>query len=218
MIARNAADQSLHTSDRSLFIPSAPHPTLENFERLAVNIDVEPITEALHLQRDLYKEITARQQTPGSPHSDTETIFIRWAKSLTIEAAFTEIEAVDYPALKRLPEIRPLIDEVLKVTKAEELGRVLVVSLKPGGFIVPHADEGAYADHYERFHLSIQSKLGNRFFSETFQECGEFVHMKPGEIWWFNHKRPHWVINQSDAPRIHLIVDAVAPRFRRERI
>ena len=38
--------------------------------------------------------------------------------------------------------------------------------------------------------------------------CGtEQVHMSPGEVWCFNHKNWHWVQNDSDFARIHLVID-----------
>jgi Aspartyl/Asparaginyl beta-hydroxylase len=79
----------------------------------------------------------------------------------------------------------------------------MLVRLKAGGAITPHVDEGAYAQHYARFHLPIDSTAACRFF------CGdESVHMAPGEFWWFDHQREHSVVN--DGPdRVHLILDLV---------
>lgn len=191
---------------------------LQNFALLKSGVDVSPLLAALERKKNLFDEITARQTTPGSPHRYTRAIFLRWAKSQTIDAAFTEIEAIDYPALEELPEARPLIIEILKNAESRELGRVLIVELQPGGYIERHSDEGDVADHYERFHLPLFSEEGNWFFSHIHgTESREAVHMKPGEIWWFNHKSDHELENRSHTPRLHLIVDCVAPAFRRER-
>lgn len=189
----------------------------ENFALLKSRVDVYPLLKAVERNHNLYGQITARQETPGSPHGDTKAIFLRWSRELSIRAAFEDIEAVDFPAFFQLPEARDLIAEVVKATGATKLGRVLITSLKPDGVILPHADEGAVADHYERFHVVLKSEPGNFFYSQISDNKGEYVHMKEGEIWWFNHKRPHWVENNSDCERVHLIVDAVAPAYRRER-
>jgi hypothetical protein len=188
--------------------------------RLMKGLDVRPLERALEREEALFKEITARQDTAGSYHQDTETIFIRWTKEQTVYAAFNDLVAVDYPAVKNLPELtRPLVQimQTLQVRRAEDIGRILIVRFKPKGFIAPHIDEGAYADHYERVHLSITSEPGNHFMVESDPDRGEFVHMEPGSLYWFNHKKKHSVVNFSDKPRIHMIVDAVIPALRRER-
>lgn len=189
----------------------------ENLKRLAHGIDTKPLLEAIERQPDLWKEITDRQDTPGSPHRDTECIFLRWCETKSIEAAFTEIPAIDYPAYEKLPQARLLVETVLQVTGATKLGRVLIAKLNPAGSIEKHADEGAYADCYERFHVALESEPGNTFFVEDREHYGEFAEMQAGELWYFNHKKPHHVFNGSALPRIHLIVDAVAPKFRKER-
>jgi len=192
-----------------------------NLERIATGLNVKPLQEALERQSHLWLEETTRQEYPGSAHRDTRCIFLRWARSRTVEAGFTEIPAVNYPAMNKFPEVSPILVEASIFLdfhfEASKVGRIIITELKPGGFIDPHVDEGAYADHYERFHIVVKSKEGNRFFVEDKPEVGEFAHMREGELWWFNHKKRHYVFNGSNEPRIHLIVDAVVPAFRRER-
>lgn len=168
--------------------------------------------EEVARQPELFYEITARQDYAGAYHQDTETIFLRWCRSQTVEAAFTEIEAVDYPSLKKLPSAKELMWSADHLVHGLEIGRMILVKFKPGGVIRPHIDEGPYADYYERFHISIDSEVGNCFMVD-----GRYVHMKPGELWWFNHKKTHSVINFSSTPRLHLIIDIKAPMYRRER-
>lgn len=185
---------------------------MQNFQRLTTGLPVAALNAAIGRQPELWAEITDRQSYDGSAHRATETIFLRWCKGQTLEAAFTEIPAIDYPATVKLPGAYSLIQEAMKKIGSTELGRVLIVSLKPKGMITAHVDEGAYADHYERFHLVLEAEVGNCFFCDD-----EMVEMKPGELWNFDHKKSHWVWNDSDNPRVHLIIDAVAPDFRRER-
>lgn len=84
----------------------------------------------------------------------------------------------------------------------------MVVRLAPGGAIDPHWDAGGYAAAFSRFHLVMDSEDGNTF------HCGtESVHMRPGELWWFNHREQHQVFNHSGAWRTHLIIDLAAPDF-----
>ncbi len=187
-----------------------------SFECLSSDLDVRPLLRSLEANIKLWDQFTARQTTPGTPHIDTRAIFLRWAAAQTIEAAFNDLEAIDYPAFAHLPEARDLVGLTAQFAGAKQVGRILIVSLKPGGRITPHADEGAYADHFERFHLSLQSDYGNQFHVGG-PSVYETAEMKPGDLWWFNHKRTHWVENRSNRERIHLIMDMVAPHFRVER-
>jgi len=183
-----------------------------NFIRVSAGADVRHLLYSLSRQPEIWNEITARQSFEDSPHKDTECIFLRWASDPNPEAAFTDLVAVDYLALRKLPEFRSAVSQVYSEVQGTKLGRAILVKLKPGGVIIPHADEGAYADHYERFHLVLDSEVSTTFYCD-----GESVEMRPGEVWWFNHKLEHWVINPTTQSRTHLIVDAVAPKYRRER-
>lgn len=189
----------------------------ENFALIKSRVDVYPLLKAIERNAHLFDKITGRQDTPGSPHSDTKAIFLRWCKDLTVEAVFNDLEAVDREEFSEISEAREIVAEVVKTVGATKLGRVLITTLKPNGSILPHADEGAVADHYERFHVVLKSEPGNFFYSQISKSSGEYLHMKAGEVWWFNHKRPHWLENNSEQDRIHLIIDAVAPKYRRER-
>lgn len=189
----------------------------DSFQQISKGLPVQDLIRAIQTRDSFWARRTERQDTPGSPHHDTETIFLRWANTQTILAAFTEIEAVDYPEYDFLPEARPLVNRCLDLVSASQLGRVILTKLHPGGFIDQHIDEGAYADHYERFHVPLTSEAGNHFTVLAPSGVIEDVHMKPGELWCFNHKRMHSVVNRSDEERIHLIIDAVAPAYRKER-
>lgn len=185
---------------------------MHDFQCLSKGLDVSPLVEALNRNKALWTEITGRQDYEGSAHQDTSSIFLRWCKGLDINAAFTEIPAFNFPAMGKLAEAHELINYTLRRVSAAQLGRVLIVNLRQGGAIAPHADEGAYADHYERFHIALDSKPGNVFSTEH-----ETVEMKTGELWWFNHKEKHQVQNLSGCDRLHMIIDCVAPMYRRER-
>lgn len=187
------------------------------FDRIHNGIDVRPLLRAVENNSKLWDQITARQDHPQSCHRDTRAIFLRWCKDISVETVFTDLVAVDYPALDVLGDARELIGLVAGLTKAERVGRVMITALKPGGCIIPHPDEGTYADHYERFHLVLHSDQGNLFTCQHDDSWYETVQMKAGELWTFNHKNVHHVLNGSRTDRIHMIIDAVAPLYRRER-
>lgn len=159
-----------------------------------------------------------RNQYQGSAHGDAKTIIIRWAdlseEDDPIAASFRSLNIIDQPMAEQLmPEVGDAVMAVLEaVSPVVRLGRVMLTKLPPGGKIDPHVDEGIYADHHSRFHLCLQGDKGNTFV------CGkETYHPENGAAFWFNHKRQHSVSNQGSIERIHLIVDAVTPRFTKLR-
>lgn len=196
--------------------------TSELIKLLAKDIPVEAIVKRLEADPKLWRENTWRQdyvvqfERPISPQEDTEAVMFRWAPENTIESVRDSLNVVMNRNVLNIPEILPIIEKCIEAAGARELGRVFVAKLKPGGRVIPHQDYGMYADHFERFHLVLSSDKGNEFFVE---ENGhkESAHMSPGQFFWFAHRATHWAVNNSERPRMHLIMDMVAPKYRRER-
>lgn len=182
-----------------------------NFSKVASGIDTKPVLASVTEHADLWSADTRRQDFPGSPHRATQVIHIRQQPTETPEAVFSELEADDTLAAHLMLEaLFPTMKSILDaIGERGDIGRVMITRLPPGGQIEKHTDEGTYADHYDRFHLCLQADEDARFM------CGgDLVGMQPGELWWFNHKKPHQVYNDGKVERIHLIVDVQAPAYR----
>lgn len=196
----------------------------ELIKLLDYNIPVSDLVSVVDGDRNLWKENTWRQdyvvklERPISPQQDTEAVMFRWAPKNTIESVRDSLNIVDHPNLFKIQQINPILYRCLKMAGATEVGRVFIAKLKPGGVVIPHQDYGMYADHFERFHLVLSSDEGNVFFVQDTYGNRESKHMKPGELYWFNHKETHWAKNESSRPRMHLIIDAVSKKHRRERV
>jgi len=113
--------------------------------------------------------------------------------------------AVWYPAASKLPEVKPLVLNLMRYLDAYSVGRILITRIAPGGRILPHADvDGDYVhlDDISRYHLIVQGLAGSMF------RCGdETVRMQTGDVWWFDAHIEHDVTNNSADDRIHLIAD-----------
>lgn len=178
---------------------------MNNFKLIKHGIDVQPILAALEANPHMWNLLTIRQNFPGSAHKDTENIFIRGPKDFTVEDYFYDLGAYDYPHAHKLADVLVLpFAHLFHEMHIQELGRIIIVKLAPGGHIDEHIDEGDYADYYERFHICLTGEEGS-----TLTAGDETQHFAPGECWWFNHKLPHYADNKSDVPRIHIIFDAV---------
>lgn len=185
-----------------------------SFIKIKDDLNIKPLVHELDLNVHLWSQITDRQDYEGSAHKETQAIFLRWCKGNSLEEAFADLEAVDYPALKALPSARILIGEFLKITRAQRLGRCLLTLLPAGSRIEAHVDEGVYADSYQRFHLCLMNFHDSNFYCQKNEIYGEFVNMSGGQLWWFNHKQRHWVNNDSAYPRVTMIIDAVVPEYK----
>jgi len=185
---------------------------------LKSGLPTEALLAKVKAEPHRWGEHTWRQNVPGSPQRDTEVIYFRYARAEEMHEVRDLPHVANYPAITDFKkELEPLVTEALKIIGAKEWGRTFLVKLRPGGVVTPHIDEGGYADKFERFHICLQSDLHFKF---SVQDNGGEVHsvnMQPGELWFFNHKLAHWAENPGRIARISLILDAVAPEFRRER-
>ena len=181
------------------------HTQESNFVRIAEGLDVEPLLELLDAKPELWKEIDIRQKFTNSPHKDTESIYVRGPLKLSAYYVLWDTGSYDYPCMEYLkPALVPLMRPILEQLEVKEMGRVLIVNLKPSGHVIKHNDQGTYADHYSRFHLVLRS---NQWCSQT---CGDQMQkFEAGEVWWFNHKKLHTADNVGMTDRVHLIFDCV---------
>lgn len=190
---------------------------MKNFMKLA-QVDVTPLMLAIRRRPELWKEDSFLRHYPQGPFGETESIMLRFPKiadfskdksgrkmekyKANLLPGFDQHENEDKPPFKSLTEARPIIFALMAMTQGERLGRVMVNKIAPGGRIFPHADTPVHADYYSRFHVVLQSQPGVVF------RCGdESVYMATSEVWWFNNKLEHEVINNSADDRIHMIVD-----------
>ncbi len=182
-----------------------------NFEKQLTEINDNAGLFASELEADF------RQDFDASPFKDAPCIICRMSYDAIemegdkpteaelvkhlVEKGLTNLQAFDTEQYDELTEVRRAVTMLSQALASEQIGRVLVARLKPGGHISPHKDYGPYHDHYDRFHLCVSGD-GCLF------RCGqETVKMLPGEIWWFHNNDEHEVWNHSEEPRDHIIVD-----------
>lgn len=184
--------------------------------KIAERLPVGSLVRAIDCRPDLWKQNTWRQDDAWG-QQDTEAIMFRWANGNGFDKVRDSISVVETGLFEEIPEAFPIIEEALAHIEATELGRVFVVKLKPDGRVYPHADVGVYSDKFERFHICLQAEEGFQYYTQhpmgPVQVCG----MAPGDLWWFNHKRVHWAYNGGETDRISIVLDCVAPKWKRKR-
>lgn len=181
---------------------------MKNFQRVMAGVDVSAAHNAVMRNPDLWDQHTLRTTHPGTPHTEVSDIWLRFSDEVQAEAkgliagVIDEHESINFPAMRELPQLRPLIFGLMAKVEGERLGRVLVTKLKPEGKIEPHIDGGSHAAYYDRFHIVLHAEPNSLFGAGD-----ETVEMRTGEIWWFDNSATHWVRNNSKDDRVHLIVD-----------
>jgi len=176
---------------------------MNNFYKLAENMDINPLMLALKSNSDLWNENKLRTEHEGTAHSQVSDIWLRFNEVIGVgESVIDDKECVNYAAIYRLPDARNLILWLMGRVGGERLGRCLITELKPGKKILPHVDMGAPAEYYERYHVVLSGHKGS-----IFRAGDEQVTMLTGEVWWFDNKQEHEIINNSAEDRIHMIID-----------
>lgn len=175
------------------------------FERLAADLPVAPVLQELDAHPELWGQYTERTSAPGSPHADSQDIWLRFRdrSELTEPARYGEPHfPVWYPAAALVPSIKPLIHDLMHYVKAVALGGCMLTRLPPGGRILPHVDDGWHALHYNtKAYIILRANPG------CLNHCGnEMALMAAGEAWLFNNLVLHSVENWGGTERVAAII------------
>ena len=175
---------------------------MRGFCKIFEGLDVVPLLAALAAKPNLWNANPLRTQFPGSPHAAVDDIWLFFNDVTDAAAVVDDIAVRPYPGWHELPQARHLIFDLMRRVSGIQLGRVLITRLPPGATIPEHADMGAPAEYFERFHIALQSQPGC-----LFNVGEEVIQFSMGECWWIDNRQPHSVVNNSADDRIVLIVD-----------
>ena len=180
------------------------------FNKIACGFNVLPLQIALRRQPALFGKYDNRC-VGVSPHRDTKDIWVRYND---IEDTIKEIGEVHsehdankehrpvwWKAYYQLPQVRPLIFDLMHLVDGEELGTVILIKIEPGKQIYTHKDGGWSAEYYEKYFIPVQNYPGATF---NFPD-GQIV-PNLGDVFWFNNNIEHNVTNNSSEDMILLIV------------
>lgn len=173
---------------------------MEHFKHVG-SIPVSALQAACRRHAGEFGRVTWREKTPGSPHPDTETLYLRMPREITRETVFHSLDCADTPLMAD-----PAFDNAtlrLSLMTGARLARCMVVKLNPGGKIAPHTDKGAYAEATHRWHVPIETN-DKAWLQSGNERCWM---MEPGTVYWFDKHAEHFGANEGETPRIHLIVD-----------
>lgn len=178
------------------------------FQQLAAGVNVTPLMNALQRQPELWDANPIRTKHPGTAHAQVSDVLLRfndldeYIRTGDPSTITDDKEAIPYPAWDALPQVRPIIFDLMRTVEATRLGRVVITKLPPGKEITPHEDMGAPAVWYERYQIALQSLPG-----AVFNIGDESVNFRTGDVWWINNAVTHSVVNNAADDRVVLICD-----------
>jgi hypothetical protein len=126
-----------------------------------------------------------------------------------------QLEHVDEKFVMQDTELRKALPQVEQLLSKfpGELHRVRLMNLSPnGGELERHTDQvdpesGVQDGKLMRFHFPLATNESVVFSTWEVDGSRKNVHMKVGECWYIDTRKPHQAINNGDTDRIHLVVD-----------
>ncbi len=181
-----------------------------HFRHLLHSLPVAPLVAALATQPHLFGQHPERTSAPNSPHREATDIWLRYNDYRNLGPAFNDPhDSVWYPAWHALPELAPLVFDLMHHVAGERLGGILITKLPPGGLIAPHTDHSWHARYYDKFYIALQNAPGSVF---CFPD-GD-IHAQAGDAYWFDNSVPHSVHNHFGQDRLALIVCIKTDQFK----
>lgn len=184
-----------------------------NFQTLGF-LDVSMLAATLLTRhRKLFDVDRRRQESDKSPHHATRSIFLRLPPGANTVYDWTaDVPHADADILEEWKQAQNVLRKIKHLAapfvggQPAELGKAMIVELKPGGTVDWHRDEGAYAEAHHRLHVGLVWSPGAALF------CGsEGINPSVGQVVWMNNRQLHSAVNVGANPRVHLIVDVRKP-------
>lgn len=165
---------------------------------LIEGIDVGHIYRAIKEHPEYWDEHNHRTRDPQSPHYELNDI---WARFVPVESLHLGEQSCEWYPSADVLQVRETVTDIYDYFGGTELGGVLITRIPPGKMCRPHSDTGWHAAKYEKFGLQIASAPGQQF---CFDDAA--LDTKPGDLFWFDNSKRHWVINPTEHERITMII------------
>lgn len=195
-------------------LPSAVTPAVEpaapeaqpSARILMHGVVVAPLLAELEANPDLWDANRCRApRREDEPRSGVSDIIVRyndwknWADDLGLFNM--EHESVWWEAYEKLPAIEPLVFDLARLFRAEQIGMVMVTRQPPHTTVDAQVDSFWHAQYYLHFALQLKSAPGQRF-------CVDEINLEtlPGDLYVYRNDRRAWVENPTDEERLTLII------------
>ena len=182
---------------------------MTHFPMVTHSVPVDELVAQIDAQPELWGSIKARTRHPEFARSDD--IWVRYNDIQKYPNKLSEFNDVHlpvwYPAWHALPALRPIVFGLMASAQGEMLGGVLITRVPPGGRIERHADDGWHVDYYDKLYVCLRNPLEAPFTVLGDDGRVETLQPTPGDVHYFDNRRPHWVENRSETEeRMTLII------------
>ena len=180
---------------------------MESMKHLFSGVDVSKLAMAIKRQPELWNKHKQRLELYENtgPHNGLSDIWVRYNDFDNFKGDMAEFnsehDSVWYPAYDMLPQVRDIVFPLMNAVEGERLGGVLITKIPPGKTCKPHVDGGWHAEYYDKYAVQIESSEG-----QAFHFHGESFVSMPGDVYWFDNSKTHWVTNESNQDRVTMIV------------
>ncbi len=159
-------------------------------------------------QPKLVADLAICQQTEWLIHFNQNDFTGRWSSFALRSISGSELDILATPnaifqdtkTLEKCPYFKEIVDSFHCEKEA-----VRLLSLSPDSYIKEHRDvTGGYEDSFFRIHIPIQTND-----KVVFTVNKKPLPMREGECWYANFNLPHFVSNNGENDRIHLVIDCL---------
>ena len=176
---------------------------------LMQNLKSHLIKRELSFSDKLYDEWPIRTMFEGSPHREVHDIWLRFRDPFEMAELTTEefcngrYTPQWYPCMDRLRHTKKIIEKIFTLMDGEELGGCLITKIPPGKQVYLHSDMGYNCEHYLNKYLLLVESSPEQYF----EIGGERIVGEAGDLFLFDNRRPHCVVNNSaTTDRVSLII------------
>lgn len=172
---------------------------LMHFKLIASNIDVSAIVAEIE-EQEQYWQLDTSRQTKTNEQSESETIFLR-SGSPVPGVSLGDVHGVRYTTSTAAFPVAAEFAQRFADSVNADLGRMLIVRLRPKGMVNEHYDSGENVSFWTRYHLVLKSD------GSQMRACNERPTYYPGDLFWFNNEALHEAFNDSEDWRVHMMFD-----------
>jgi len=176
-----------------------------------IHVDVVKINSFIDANPHLWNKYKQRTESSMSPHREVDDIWVRYNDIKNYDPqnplAFHDKHESTWYIEDEL--FKSQISKICRVicdkyeSSHTEFGGILITRIPAGKQVYRHCDKGSWHAEYYRDKYLIPLKANE---NQSFNFDGQSVITPVGDIFSFNNLVDHWVLNDSDEPRVSLII------------
>jgi hypothetical protein len=175
------------------------------YMKLGSGMNVGTLLFQMALHQELWNQNLERIDFKGSPHRETQDIWLRYhdkERAVKGEKGWHDEQyPIWYPGAYALPAVKPMLLNLMASVGGESLHGALIYKIPPGKKIYPHTDPGWHVNYTDKFNIYLQSDPKTVF---NYPRHGEQMRTNTGDVYWFRNDVEHEVINEGDSDHIVL--------------